>query len=124
MTVRGVMARLFDSRDWRGDCYEAAAKAMLDLHRAGLSEGARLMQGEPVGRGGIAGRRFGHAWVEVSGQVFDLTVSPRPMDPSNYYSLGQIETPRGYTFEQARGFMLDLEHYGPWAGPFAAGRAA
>lgn len=126
-TIRDVLAGVYARRDWAGDCYEAAATAMLELHMASRSRTARVVHGEPVGRGGSAGRsRFGHAWIEVGKGVdrvvYDLTVRAEPFEPSEFYRLGTLDEDnvRRYSFEEARKWMLDTEHYGPWQGPFAA----
>ena len=128
--LMSALAPLFHSRNWAGDCYEVAAKAaqLLDKNEDGVP--VWLCHGEPLGRGPIAHvGRFGHAWVEVGyghnneeRMVFDLTVRLSPLDDEAFYAAGQMTGPsvRRYTLTEARTFMLDTQHYGPWQGPLAA----
>src|SRR5437868_1568257 len=73
-------------------------------------EGTRLVN---------TGDRFGHAWVESGGIVFDVTTSvnnPTLMDRERYYALGDIDpaTCRYYTRDEVLKMLVRYEHYGPW----------
>lgn len=116
--MRAILDRIYAKRDWRGDCYEVAVVALIELHRGGVRD-VYVVHGEPLGRGPIKGERYGHAWLEVNGEVFDLTVDAEPIDRTVYYALGRIEDPRRYSGDQVRSFLVDSGHYGPWEGPFA-----
>ena len=60
-----------DPLDGDGDCYKAAHKLLQKLWRQEDDEEKRrnikLVHGIPLGQGGeVEGRRYGHAWVEVT----------------------------------------------------------
>ncbi len=99
-----------------GDCYEAAVHAMLEMP-LGMRADAMLVHGTVIGTAGdVVGQRFGHAWVELAGDVV--------LDGSNghsyvgrretYYSVGSVEVDRRYTFAQMMAAMARAKHYGPW----------
>lgn len=103
--------------EWRGRCYEAAAKGVL----ADRFGGWVLVHGRPLGRGGEAkGRRYGHAWMECGGQVLDRTISDAPIPRDAYYALGEIDPNDSelyrYTQAQLRLVLQKTEHWGPWEG--------
>lgn len=95
---------------WLGRCYEVAANYVLDNPEAVLCHGV------VTGQGPSAGRRFGHAWVEIGDEVIDFT-SPRVAWPrADYYAYGDItqgEVVR-YTQKQAAHRLIEANHYGPW----------
>lgn len=87
------------------------------------AEGHTLVHGVVIGQGPLDGRRVDHAWVEVEGGHYTVTLV---VDRSNgrnlllprdmYYRLGRIveaECTR-YTPEETRTNMLRTEHFGPW----------
>lgn len=102
-----------------GDCYVVAAKlvAMESVFPTYL-----VCHGEATGRGKIAGRRFGHAWIEGElgemGQVvFDFSNGGNHIVPRDvYYAMGEIDpvTVRKYTDKEALKLMLRTGHFGPW----------
>ena len=99
--------------DGDGDCYEAAAKLLME-HRD--CPGIALAHGTVTGQGAVAGIRYGHAWVEIGDAVLDpsngrLVVARKPA----YYAAGEIAEPVArYTFAEAAREMLETGHYGPW----------
>lgn len=105
--------RLAALRSWRGDCYEAATRLILE---AGPRCDLRVCQGEPMGQGPIAGIRHGHAWVERRGLVWDLCHSPNPLPAPLYYAIGRIEAERvrRYTHSDVLYALRTEGHYGPW----------
>jgi hypothetical protein len=111
--------RLDNWKRWRGNCYEAAF-AFQSRHPK-----AMLVHGMPVGRGKEnAGQRFGHAWCEMDGQVYDITLpgGTRGMHPLLYYALGDLVYEKHtwrYDRERACVMALRFGHYGPWEGPEA-----
>lgn len=96
-----------------GTCYEDAATALIEGPRF---SGWVLVHGRPtLTRPPFV--RYGHAWLECGGMVYDAatrTLLPRPL----YYGAGQITDEERYTYtrEEARRMLLDHEHWGPWEG--------
>ena len=102
-----------------GDCYEAAASALL-FHLAGemVPDGAVLVHGRPtLTRPPF--EEYGHAWLELADTVFEVA-NGRSMAVScdRYYEAGNIDPSKcfRYTVEQARRWCLDTRHFGPWEG--------
>jgi hypothetical protein len=101
-----------------GDCYEAAAKYIIENSILGNKNNLKLVHGEVAGQGSLDGVNFGHAWVLDGNKVIDKSnggnlVLPKPV----YYALGKIDLINNfhvYTPEQTRKKLLDYEHYGPW----------
>ena len=52
----------------RGDCYQAAGRLVTSL-----GSGAKLVHGMVEGQGHLKGLKFGHAWVEKGGKVYDYS---------------------------------------------------
>jgi hypothetical protein len=95
-----------------GDCYEAAAKLLLF---GNMPLDARLVHGNVIGQGPVAGIRYGHAWVEIDDIVFDHSNGRRVvMRREEYYRLGQIKRVRRYHPIDARIKLMTRLHYGPW----------
>jgi len=100
-----------------GDCYTTAGRYVLD--RAGDSN-LRLVQGEVAGQGPLAGKRFGHSWVE------DLSDKRMPIviDRSNgrditvprvvYYGLGDVKKIHRYTPKQVAAKVSKHGYWGQW----------
>jgi len=114
-----------------GDCYEAAAKYMMDECNFGADDcDIVLVHGEVGGQGPLEGVRYGHAWVEDGDTVIDKSNGKDLRMPKVvYYALGQInrETFGGggydpvggqnvhrYTWPEVRKKLLDYKHWGPW----------
>lgn len=130
-----------------GDCFLVAAHLGMGFEPLeGFEvndEDVRIVHGLPVGRGSLnSGRRFWHAWVEVTlrtpltedmkamgfGQNFpnDELVTELVVDRSNdqdvvmpramYYNIGQLHDGYvwRYTLDEARQEMVDRGTYGPW----------
>lgn len=106
--------------DGKGDCYAAAARfateVSLGLHPFSADD-IRVCHGEAEGTGGDAlGLRYGHAWVEVHGQIV--------IDRSNgndiivradyYYDIGHVTNVHRYTLEEVKHYTQRTGHYGPW----------
>lgn len=91
-----------------GDCYKNSFDYVTK------NRGWVLVHGIPLGTGGSAeGLRYGHAWVECDGVVYDPTVDV-VLPKIIYYALGNIEYAVEYTVQQALDKVLEWEHYGPW----------
>lgn len=96
-----------------GDCYEAAAKYMMDhgtqwafASSADQNPDLVLVHAEVKGQGQIEGLFFGHAWVEDGDTVIDVSNGrnirmPKPL----YYALGGLyhkPMPRGGVKQSGR----------------------
>lgn len=111
------MRNLADYTPTPGECYRDAAILVLD---GWLPPGAVLCHGRPrlqrPSGGHPAGARYGHAWVELGGWVFDHRYLTTPFPRAFYYRHGHIEEEEvlRYTAEEARQAILKHEHWGPW----------
>lgn len=104
-----------------GDCYQAAVRAMWDLVCDGTVKFAALVHGTvKADSGDIIGERYGHAWVEIGGVVFDRSNGRDLAVPrEEYYRRGEVvadECSR-YNLKEMSEEMLRTEHYGPWDRP-------
>ena len=110
-----LASRIFNERDWRGDCYEVAGRLATE------SDGFfTLVHGEALGTGGGAlGLRFGHAWTEFEAMgiefVLDLTFGESPLPKQFYYMKGNISKTVRYTKAEAAKKILKTRHWGPWS---------
>ena len=106
-----------------GDCYEAAGKWFLDnamnvFTAKPKDPDLRLVHGEVMGQGPLAGVGFGHAWVEDGDMVIDpsndkLTRMPKQL----YYLLGKIDridNVHRYDVPTFRRRIATYQHWGPW----------
>ena len=80
---------------------------------------AYVVHAEVSGQGGIAGLRYGHAWVEDDLYVYDFSNGREIVFPKQlYYSMGNVITKAPkyykYTFEEAVKKMIKTGHYGSW----------
>jgi hypothetical protein len=123
-----------------GDCYEVAAKLLMDWNidgtlRKAKAEGRQIVLVHAEVYHELSDWH-GHAWVEVEEPLPNLPpemlkhVSPESFrmrtvhDHSNghnatlpqpiYYWAGHVRDPRYYTWEEASALMLKSGHYGPW----------
>jgi hypothetical protein len=103
-----------------GNCFEVALELMMSL---GETTDALLVHGGCVGRGGIEGVPFAHAWVELNGRAIDETV-PVEMPVESFYELGQVSVTHKYTFRQMLEKVLEFETYGPWEDDLLSDRYA
>ena len=99
-----------------GNCYEAAASAL--LFRRQFADWV-LVHGHPT-RTIEPYCQFGHAWLEQGDTVFDAA-SRKVLRRNVYYQAGQIDyrDNRLYTEPEARAFIQLTQHWGPWEGPDA-----
>lgn len=105
-----------------GDCYEAAAKYIMDKVLAFWVENPqhqlRLVHGEVRGQGPLEGQRLGHAWVEDGDTVIDVSNGRDLRMPKElYYAIGNIDdigNTHVYTPEEARRKILQSKTWGPW----------
>jgi GNAT superfamily N-acetyltransferase len=117
-----VTAALLHASEALGDCYEAAARYLLDnVLGMGVKEpnhNLRLVHGEVAMQGPHLGKTMGHAWIEDGDNVIDQSNGRDIRLPKNvYYQLGKINELNNfhvYTPEEARSRLIDLQHYGPW----------
>jgi hypothetical protein len=108
--------RKIPSKNRNGDCYEAAAKYLMDETLYGHKNlHLKLVHGEVTGQGPIEGVKYGHAWVLDGDTVIDKSNGRDVRMPKAfYYALGQIERTIEYTYEEARDKLLEHQTYGPW----------
>lgn len=102
-----------------GDCYEANAKALLNMTQFGLKDvkDTFLVHGEVEGQGEIEGLRFGHCWIEQGFEVIDKSNGRDIKVPKSlYYKIGKIDKTKvhKYTPAEARKKLFKAKHYGPW----------
>ena len=102
-----------------GDCYQAAGRYMMDnCLEADRCDELTLVHGEVAGQGPLEGLTFGHAWVLDGGTVIDKANGRDLQVPQVlYYAIGQIDyigNTIEYTWEEARKYILEYEHWGPW----------
>jgi GNAT superfamily N-acetyltransferase len=105
-----------------GDCYEAAARYMMDHALTPMfkdrNNNLRLVHGEVAMQGRHTGKTMGHAWIEDGDTVIDQSNGRDIRLPKNvYYNLGkinQLNNFHSYEPEEARKHLIDLQHYGPW----------
>lgn len=101
-----------------GDCYEAALTVMLEGHHR--LKNPRLIHATVMGRGPVAGIRFGHAWVEADGPdgmrvAIDRSNGGDYQGPAVLYrAKGQAEDVREYTGQEMYEKAIETEVYGPW----------
>ncbi|MCK5548777.1 MAG: hypothetical protein KAI64_07160, partial [Thermoplasmata archaeon] len=95
-----------------GFCYDASARWMVFDQGVKYFQ-AELVHGTVMGQGPLEGRRFGHAWVEIEGWVYDVS-QDLIATKEDYYLLGQVEDTVFYTPTEARIQMAKTEHFGPW----------
>ena len=115
----------------KGDCYEAAGQYMMKECTFGKDDcGLVLVHGEVGGQGHLEGIRYGHAWVEDGDTVIDKSNGRDiRMPKAFYYMIGRISretfdddgyNPAGgqnvhrYPWSEARGKIMEYEHWGPW----------
>ena len=93
-----------------GDCFEAAAKYVMDE-----DSDAILVHGEVTGQGPIAGLKFGHAWAEKNGMVIDKSNGKDLELPEQlYYALGQVSKTFKYTAKEMFKKIAKFKTWGPW----------
>lgn len=101
-----------------GDCFRAAAEALLAMSGVADTIGAELVHGTVVGTGPpVEGVRYGHAWVELFGgrMVHDCSNGREVLvGRRTYYELGNAEPVHRYTLDEVRRLILTHEHWGPW----------
>lgn len=136
--ARAVIRRMLTEAEALGDCYEAAAQFLIELHTTSDKKKLakyNLVHGIPTGQGPLEGVRFGHAWLETDGKISrrrgrDPFMKPGSgkvvVDLSNgrhlrmpkpaYYALGNIDPEECvyYTPQEAFERMVEEEIYGPW----------
>ena len=102
-----------------GDCYEAAGRYIMDQCMLGRDDcGLVLVHGEVAGQGSLQGITYGHAWVLDNGTVIDKSNGrDLHMPQAFYYAIGGINNignVHEYTWDEARKYILQYEHWGPW----------
>ena len=96
------------SKFYNGNCYQNA------FNYVDANKGWTLVHGTPTLQAGPhAGKRFGHAWAEKGGLVYDgekgITL-PKEL----YYAIGNITYTVKYTRTQARAMAVKHKTYGAW----------
>ena len=101
--------------DPKGNCGDVAFALLM----AYKDQGAVLCHGWPLGTGGNAkGMRYWHAWIELSGMLFDFANNNTLMtSPSIYYEAGTIDPAKviRYSWAEADALFDEQGHTGPWA---------
>jgi hypothetical protein len=120
--------RYFSPEDIGGDCFEVAAKMVVDDHTGRLTLVHGLVMGQAGGTA-TAGKRHWHSWVErpdvleFGDRQHEMTMVIDKSNGNNvelpaalYYHAGQIrqDDVRRYSRAEAIANMLEYEHYGPW----------
>ena len=108
-----------------GDCYEVAAKLLLDPDNS-LPDDARLVHGMPTLQREPF-EKYGHAWIEIRGCVIDCSNGRSVAVPTDkYYRVGNIDSSDcfRYSREETWEKVFSHEHYGPWEGTLAHPPAA
>ncbi len=105
-----------------GDCYQAAWRKITSMYSEEAKDW-RLVHAEVVGQGAIAGKHFGHAWLEHDQghmiMVVDCSNNRNIELPKDfYYDMGGVVDEPGklfrYTAEEARRNGVQSGHYGSW----------
>ena len=96
-----------------GDCFEVAAKNVMD------NKHLYLVHAEVSGQGDLEGVRFAHAWCEVGDIVMDFSNGRNiVMRKEQYYKLGKVKKVKKkyarYNFTEAMENLISSRHYGPW----------
>jgi len=103
-----------------GNCFEIHGKFMQDALFDKTKEGFTLVHAEVSGQQHLKGLRFGHAWLEKDGLVFDYTNSKiiENVPKELYYILGAVIEAPGkyarYTEREINKMVCKYEHWGPW----------
>ena len=110
-TVENTLSKKEFKKVAKGDCYHNACEYVLANKDWTLVHGHPVLQGNSKYRG----MRFGHAWVEKDGVVYD-TEADITIPADLYYAIGQIDKDevKRYTTEEARRNILDRGIWGPW----------
>lgn len=99
-----------------GDCFEANCKMLLGLQA--MMPDAVLVHAEVAGQGPLEGVRFGHAFVQWGGLVFDNTNGGGVILPADLYratgKIAEIGNTHTYTMDEAIAKVVEYGHYGPW----------
>jgi len=102
----------------QGDCYEAAARLIIESDFLGEKISLTLIHGFVTGQGKLEGVVYGHAWVEdKKGNVLDYSNDRKLVVPKElYYSIGKIDhkKQKRYSSKETRKMLNKYEHWGPW----------
>jgi hypothetical protein len=91
------------------ECYPTALNYVLYLPEENRST-VTLVHGFCVKHGAP----YGHAWVELPGEVVFDGVMQRFYDKAGYYQAKRCTDTHRYTLEEACELFLKHNHYGPW----------
>ena len=107
--------------DGKGDCYQAAynaAQGAYDALAAWPDDQRKvfLVHGDVIPPSGAsAGKRIGHAWVEVDDRVMERSNGQDcRVSRDSYYRRFQARPRFRYSPEEANLKLLLTGHYGPW----------
>ena len=96
-----------------GDCYVAAGRYMMD--NGGMSSNIVLVHGEVSGQGPLKGVRFGHAWIEIGGNVLEVANGRHMTLPKEvYYVIGNVDKTHKYGYKEFLEKIKQTGHWGPW----------
>jgi hypothetical protein len=103
-----------------GDCYEAAAKFIMDECLFSDDCHYLLVHAEVGGRGPLEGTNFGHAYVvnTLTNEAIDVSNGRNIKMSRDFYealgSIRQIDNFYEYTWAEAREMLSKVGTYGPW----------
>jgi hypothetical protein len=116
----------------KGDCYEASYYYLLnnadsqngkiaELFKVSVGEIEQSVHGFPLGtKGEVAGRYFGHAWIEFGNIVYDVANGQTDIVPRSLYydnfSIDENEV-KYYTKKEAIELGFKHRHFGAYHTP-------
>ena len=103
-----------------GDCFQVAAKNMLDLTDKEDDAGYKLVHAYVYGQGELEGRRFPHAFNKLGNTIYDNSNGNHiVMSAKKYFELGGIDPNDSgayaeYSKTKSMIKLLKHKNYGPW----------
>jgi|TARA_B100001971_G_C18179022_1_gene531639 hypothetical protein len=103
-----------------GDCFQVAAKNMIDLTDKEDDAGYKLVHAYVRGQGELKERRFPHAFNKLGNTIYDDSNGNHIiMTAKKYFELGNINPKESgayaeYSKNKSMMKLLKNNHYGPW----------
>ena len=102
-----------------GHCYSACADFLINtyFHCPEDTQEMRVVHGRPsLSRPPYI--KYGHAWIELNGEVVYDPERAVEVPAVVYYAAGQIDDKECfyYDFKQLQKMIMEYNHYGPWEG--------
>lgn len=101
------------------NCYQVVWEVVQELSKQ-FGPGVRVVHGRPMYQGTETpddDGRYGHAWVEYDGDVYDFSHGKEVViDVDLYYAIGRIEPEKviKFTLDEFREKILEEGTWGPW----------